>query len=86
MGDKEDEKPSWFIIIGLILISIFIFIWNYNISCTPYNALTNYTPTKTNKLFFPITKIYYFVSCNLFWIVPFLLLVKSANLLIKKIT
>jgi hypothetical protein len=86
MGDKKDEN-SWGYIIALIIVAFLIFIWNYVMYCTPAAAFREWSPKQTGlqKNAFPFVSIYYSVVCTLFWVVPFLLLIKASNMTIKKL-
>ena len=85
--DNNDDKPSWLLIATMITFSMLIFIWNFTKFCTPMAAFKNWSPPPNSGIqtsFFPIIRVYYAVTCLLFWIFPFLLLIKSTNLIIKK--
>ena len=85
MVEKEKDKPSWLFISTLLTASIILFIWNFVCYCTPMKAFNSWTPPKgIQRSFFPLIRIYYSVVCLLFWVIPFILMVKSINLIVKK--
>ena len=85
MSDKK-EQDNWAYIIILVIISCLLFIWNYLLYCTPAAAFKEWSPKQPGlqKNAFPLVSIYYSIVCTLFWVIPFLLLIKAINMTVKK--
>ena len=87
--DKEKEKinkPSVCYIVFLLVIATLILIWNFISQCTPMAAFQEWEPAEPGlrKTFFPLIKIYYFVTCFLFWLIPLVIYITVINLILKR--